>query len=74
MARDRIRTVLLLGWFTRFTSVPMALLTGLWFLTQLFCGEGVVADVEMGGVAYIAHVDHNVECGDMTCVTWWSSV
>ena len=33
--RDRIRTVLLIGWFVRVTSIPAALLIGLWFLTQL---------------------------------------
>ena len=54
--RDEIRTVLLLGWFTRVTLIPAALLIGLWFLIQLFSGIGVVADVETGGVAYMAHV------------------
>jgi len=54
--RDQIRTVLLLGWFTRITLVPAALLIGLWFLTQLFSGVGAVAHVETGGVAYTAHI------------------
>jgi membrane associated rhomboid family serine protease len=54
--RDQIRTVLLLGWFTRITMVPAALLIGLWFLTQLFSGVGAVANVETGGVAYTAHI------------------
>ena len=31
--RDRIRTVVLLGWFSRITVVPAVLLVGLWFLT-----------------------------------------
>ena len=54
--RDKIRTVLLLGWFTRITFIPAALLIGLWFLIQLFNQVGAVADVQGGGVAYAAHV------------------
>ncbi len=53
--RDRIRTVLLIGWFVRVTAVPAALLIGLWFLFQLL-SFGVVADVSSGGVAYLAHI------------------
>jgi rhomboid family protein len=55
--RDKIRTVLLLGWFTRITLIPAALLIGLWFVIQLFSQVGAVADVKSGGgVAYAAHV------------------
>ncbi len=54
--RDQIRTLLLLGWFTRITFVPAALLIGLWFLIQVFSQVGAVADVQTGGVAYAAHV------------------
>jgi len=54
--RDEIRTVLLLGWFTRITFIPAALLIGLWFLIQLFDQVGAVANVQGGGVAYAAHV------------------
>jgi len=53
---DEIRTVLLLGWFTRIRLIPAALLIGLWFLIQLFNQVGAVADVQGGGVAYAAHV------------------
>ena len=53
---DQIRTVILLGIFTRITMIPAALLIGLWFLIQLFNGVGAVADVQTGGVAYAAHV------------------
>jgi len=53
---DQIRTVILLGIFTRITLVPAALLIGLWFLIQLFNGVGAVAEVQTGGVAYAAHV------------------
>lgn len=55
--RDEIRTVLLLGWFSRITFIPAALLIGLWFLIQLFDQVGsVAANVQGGGVAYAAHV------------------
>jgi len=53
--RDQIRTVLIFGWFVRVTVVPAALLVGLWFLVQLI-SVGAVADVQTGGVAYMAHV------------------
>jgi len=54
---DEIRTVLLLGWFSRITFIPAVLLIGLWFLIQLFNQVGAVADVQGGGgVAYAAHV------------------
>ncbi|MGP8246735.1 MAG: rhomboid family intramembrane serine protease [Bryobacteraceae bacterium] len=54
--RDQIKTVLFFGWFGRITLIPAALLIGLWFLIQLFSGVGAVADVQTGGVAYMAHV------------------
>lgn len=53
--RDRIRTLVFFGWFVRVTFIPAALLIGLWFLTQLI-DYGVVADVQSGGVAYLAHI------------------
>jgi membrane associated rhomboid family serine protease len=52
---DRIRTLLLIGWFVRVTFIPSALLIGFWFLIQLV-SFGAVADVESGGVAYMAHI------------------
>jgi len=46
-----------LGWFSRITFIPAALLIGLWFLIQLFDQVGsVAANVQGGGVAYAAHV------------------
>jgi len=54
--RDEIRTVLLLGWFSRITFIPAALLIGLWFVIQIFDQVGAVANVQGGGVAYAAHV------------------
>jgi len=53
--RDKIRTILFIGWFFRVTFIPAALLIGFWFLMQLL-SFGVVADVQSGGVAYLAHI------------------
>ena len=54
--RDQIRTLLIIGWFIRVTVIPASLLIGFWFLIQLFSQVGSVADVQSGGVAYMAHV------------------
>ena len=54
--RDRIKTLLLLGWFVTVTVIPAGVLIGIWFLLQLFSGVGSVAQAESGGVAYMAHV------------------
>ena len=53
--RDQIRTLLFIFIFGRITFIPAALLIGFWFLTQLF-HAGAVAQVQSGGVAYLAHV------------------
>jgi membrane associated rhomboid family serine protease len=53
--RDRIRSLLFIFVFVRVTFIPAALLIGFWFVSQLF-NAGSVADVQTGGVAYLAHV------------------
>jgi membrane associated rhomboid family serine protease len=53
---DQVKTLLVFGWFIRITFIPAALLIGFWFLVQLFNQVGAVADVQSGGVAYMAHV------------------
>jgi membrane associated rhomboid family serine protease len=53
--RDRIRSILVIFVFVRITLIPAALLIGFWFLTQLF-NAGAVAQVQTGGVAYLAHI------------------
>jgi membrane associated rhomboid family serine protease len=53
--RDRIKAVLFIFVFVRITFIPAALLIGFWFLTQLV-HAGTVAQVQTGGVAYLAHV------------------
>jgi membrane associated rhomboid family serine protease len=52
---DRIRTLLLFFIFVRIRLIPAVLLIGFWFLTQLF-NAGEVAQVQTGGVAYVAHI------------------
>jgi membrane associated rhomboid family serine protease len=54
--RDRIKTLLFIGFFVWVTVLPAALLIGLWILTQLFSQVGSVANVQSGGVAYMAHI------------------
>jgi len=53
--RDRIRAVLFIFIFVRMTFIPASLLIGFWFVTQLF-HAGAVANVQTGGVAYLAHI------------------
>ena len=53
--RDRIRSVLFIGWFARVTFVPAVLLIGVWLLTQLI-NLGAIAEAQSGGVAYQAHI------------------
>jgi len=53
--RDQIRSLLFIFIFVRVTFIPAALLIGFWFVAQLF-NAGSVADVQTGGVAYLAHV------------------
>src|SRR5262249_7660483 len=53
--RDRIKSILMIFVFFRVTMIPAALLIGFWFVIQLF-NAGAVANVQGGGVAYLAHV------------------
>jgi membrane associated rhomboid family serine protease len=53
--RDQIRSVLFIFIFVKITFIPAALLIGFWFLIQLV-HAGAVAQVQSGGVAYLAHV------------------
>ena len=54
--RDRIRTIIFLGWLVQIALIPAILLVGIWFLIQLFSEVGALAQVQSGGVAYMAHV------------------
>ena len=53
--RDRMRSLLIIFYFVKVTRIPAALLIGVWFLIQLV-SAGVIANVQSGGVAYLAHV------------------
>ena len=53
--RDQIKAVLFIFVFFKVTLIPAALLIGVWFLIQLV-HAGAVAQVQTGGVAYLAHV------------------
>ena len=64
--RDRIRTLIFLGWFINITVIPALILVGLWFLIQLFSALGALATVQSGGVAYMAHVGGFI-FGMLTC-------
>jgi len=55
--RDRIRTVILLGWFVFIRFIPAIALVGFWFIIQLFSEVGAVSQRQVGGgVAYMAHI------------------
>jgi membrane associated rhomboid family serine protease len=54
--RDRIRTVLFIGWFVQVTFIPAILLIGFWILTQLFSEVGALMQIQSSDVAYMAHV------------------
>jgi membrane associated rhomboid family serine protease len=53
--RDKIRTLLFVFIFVSVTFIPAGFLIGFWFLSQLF-NAGMVASVQTGGVAYMAHI------------------
>ena len=53
--KDKIRALLIIFIFVRVTFIPAALLIGVWFVMQLV-NVGAVADVQTGGIAYVAHV------------------
>ena len=53
--RDRMKSLLVIIIFVRITFIPAALLIVVWFLIQL-SNAGAVANVQTGGVAYLAHI------------------
>jgi membrane associated rhomboid family serine protease len=66
--RDRIKSVLWIVIYVRITFIPAFLLIGIWFLIQLF-NAGQVANVQTGGVAYLAHVG-GFAFGALTARLW----
>jgi membrane associated rhomboid family serine protease len=54
--RDKIRTIIFIGWFIRVTFISAVILIGFWFLIQLFSEVGGLIVMQKGGVAYMAHI------------------
>jgi len=55
--RDKIRTVILFGWFIFIRFIPAIILVGFWFVIQLFSQVGSLLQGQTGGgVAYMAHI------------------
>jgi membrane associated rhomboid family serine protease len=53
---DRIKVLMVFGWFVDVTYLPAFLLVGVWFLLQLLNQTAAVVQADSGGVAYAAHV------------------
>jgi membrane associated rhomboid family serine protease len=55
---DRIKSILIIGWFVRITFIPAVVLIGVWFAIQLLSAGSIVShqQVQQGGVAYVAHI------------------
>lgn len=53
---SRVQTLIPFGLFFWRTSLPAWIFIGVWFLMQLINGAASISDVNVGGVAYSAHV------------------
>jgi membrane associated rhomboid family serine protease len=53
---SRIATFIPLGFFSRLTVVPAAIVLGLWFVLQFFNGVLALGGADVGGVAVWAHI------------------
>jgi membrane associated rhomboid family serine protease len=53
--RDQIKSILVIFIFVKVTFIPACLLIGFWLLSQVI-NAGQVAQVQSGGVAYLAHI------------------
>jgi rhomboid family protein len=54
--RDRIRTIVFLGWFVTISLIPAIFLIGFWFFIQFFSEFGAIMQRQVGGIAYMAHI------------------
>ncbi len=55
--RDKIRTVIIFGWFFFIRFIPAIVLVGFWFVIQLFSEVGSLLQSHTGGgIAYMAHI------------------
>ena len=53
---DRIKVLMVLGWFVDVAYLPAFLLVGVWLVLQLLNQTAAVVHAQTGGVAYAAHV------------------
>lgn len=54
--RQRVLTVIPLGFFMRITMLPASLVLGMWFILQFFQGVMSMGGPDVGGVAFWAHI------------------
>jgi membrane associated rhomboid family serine protease len=54
--RDRIRTLVFIGWYVTISFIPAIVLVGFWFALQLLSEVGSVVAKHSDGVAYMAHI------------------
>lgn len=54
--KDRIRTIVLLGFFVIIPFIPAMILVGIWFLLQLFSEVGSLVAGQTSGIAHMAHI------------------
>ncbi len=54
--KDRIKTVVFIGWFFTITFIPALVLVVFWFVIQLLSEIGSIVERSSGGVAYMAHI------------------
>jgi membrane associated rhomboid family serine protease len=52
----RVQTLIFLGYFVRSAQLPALLVLGFWFILQLFNGLLSFGMMQMGGVAWFAHI------------------
>ncbi len=52
----RVQTLIFLGYFARMAQLPALSVLGFWFVLQLFNGLLAFGMMQMGGVAWFAHV------------------
>ena len=54
--RQKVLTLIPLGFYMRMTMVPAFIVLGLWFILQLFSGVISLGGPDVGGVAFWAHI------------------
>ncbi|MDK1029992.1 MAG: rhomboid family intramembrane serine protease [Anaerolineae bacterium] len=54
--RQRVVTIIPLGFYFHVTRLPAIIVLGLWFLLQLFQGTLALGSTQLGGVAFWAHI------------------